>query len=136
MRTASLSRFIPSAFILPPSALARTRLLLLRNLVAQAVLLLPEFGRELRPEVRRLEHLADLHLLAAVERRPLEPLDRLLLRAALPQPEPRDQLLGLREGPVDHGALGPVEPHPRALGTGLQPLPGEHHARLHQFLVV
>src|SRR2546425_12648823 len=51
-------------------------------------------------ELSRLEHLPDLHLGAAVERRALQPLDRLFLRFALPEPEAGDQLLRLGEGPV------------------------------------
>src|SRR5213596_1625424 len=45
----------------------------------------------------------------------LDPFDRLFLRLHLPQPEARDQLLGLGERPVDDGPLVPGELDPRAL---------------------
>ena len=64
-------------------------------------------GRELGAEVLGLEHLADLDLRVLQHRvgAALDPLDRLVLRAHLPQPEAGDQLLGLGERAVDHGAL-------------------------------
>ena len=49
--------------------------------------------------------LAQLDLHAAVERRALEPLERLLARRALPDPVARDELLRLGERTVDDGAL-------------------------------
>src|SRR5437667_10957500 len=55
---------------------------------AQALLLLPDLGRERRTEVVRLEDLANLDLEAVLEGRTLEPLDRLFLGLHLPQPEP------------------------------------------------
>src|SRR5439155_24907906 len=79
-------------------------LLLLLNLAPQPVFLLAQFGRELGAEVRRLEHLADLDL-GVLERGALEPLDRLLLRLALPQPEAGDQFLRLGERAVDDRPL-------------------------------
>src|SRR5579864_1122636 len=88
-----------------------------------------EFSRRIaRCEVLRFKYLADLHLGIAVEWSPLEPLDRLLLRLDLPQPEAGDQLLGLGEWAVGHDSLVPGKPHERALGTGLQSLRPEHHA--------
>src|SRR6185312_17308761 len=73
---------------------------------------------------------------AALERGALEPLDRLGPRLHLPQPETGDQLLALGERAVDHRALPAVEAHTRAAGAGLQPVAGQHHAGLHQLLVV
>src|SRR5262249_37270122 len=84
----------------PPVQAAQPLLLLRAGLCPQALLLPPEFGRERGAEVLRLEHLANLDLGAVVERGALEPLDRLFLRLHLPQPEARDQLLRLGEGPV------------------------------------
>src|SRR5438309_4928517 len=71
---------------------------------AQALLLLPQLGRELGAEVLRLEHLADLDLGILPHRigAALDPFDRLLLRLYLPDPDAGDQLLGLGEGPVDY----------------------------------
>ena len=72
--------------------------------LAQLVLPAPDLaGRVALGELGRLEDLTDLHLGAAVERRPLEPLDGLFLRLHLPEPEAGDQLLGLGEGAVDDG---------------------------------
>src|SRR5262245_38496641 len=87
------------------------------HLPAQRLLALPQLGRELGAEVVGLEHLADLDLrLGARERirSTLHPLDRLLFRLDLDQPEAGDQFLRLRERSVDHGALGSREPHARA----------------------
>src|SRR5687768_7886046 len=70
---------------------------LLFDLRAQALLLLANLGRRRLAEVLELEHLADLHLLAARERRPLDPLEGLVARAHLPDPEACHQLLGLGE---------------------------------------
>src|SRR5712692_4567098 len=110
----------------------------LPGLRAQVLLLFPELGRELGPEVFRLEHLANLDLRLAREgiRAALEPFNRLCLRLHLPQPEAGDQLLRLGERPVDHGALDSREPDPRALRAWLEPLGGKQHAGFRQLLVV
>ena len=63
------------------------------------------------------------------------PLDGLLHRAHLPQPEAGDQFLGLGERAVDHRARLAREAHARALAARVQPLAGEHHAGLDQLLV-
>src|SRR6266480_1908714 len=104
---------------------------------AQALLLLPQLGRELGAEVLRLEHLADLDLGILPHRigAALDPFDRLFLRLHLPYPETRDQLLGLGEGPVDDGALRTREPDARALRARVEPFAREHHAGLRQLLV-
>src|SRR5215217_8194159 len=111
-------------------------LLLLFDLRAEALLLLAEFGRELRAEVRSLEDGANLYLrdlaVAGVALvgggDALDPLDGLLQRAHLPEPEARDQLLRLGEGAVDDGLTTALEPDPLALRTRVQPLAREHHA--------
>ena len=54
----------------------------------------------------------------------------------LPQPEPRDQLVGLGERPVGHDAALAREPHPRPLGARLEPLRREQDPGLRQLLVV
>src|SRR6266516_5299597 len=111
--------------------------LLCGDLRAQALLLLPQLGRELGAEVLRLEHLADLDLGILPHRigAALDPFDRLLLRLHLPDPEAGDQLLGLGEGPVDDGALRTREPDARALRARVQPFAREHHSGLYQLLV-
>src|SRR5438105_12788518 len=61
-----------------------------RGLGAQALFLLAQLGRELGAEVLGLEHLADLDLGLGARHRvgaALDPLDRLLLRLHLPEPE-------------------------------------------------
>src|ERR1051326_5829059 len=99
------------------------------DLRAQALLLLPQLGRELRAEVFRLEYLADLdlglpgHGIGTT----LHPLDRLLLRLHLPDPEPGDELLRLRERAVDDAALRPAEPHARAFRARMKSLRSEEH---------
>src|ERR1051326_214667 len=86
------------------------------DLPAQMLLPLPDLpGRVAGREILGLEDLTQLDFGAAVEGRALEPLDRLVLGLALPQPEPGDQLLGLRERPVGHGPLLPLEFDPRPL---------------------
>src|SRR5262249_16812168 len=57
-------------------------------------------------------------------------MDSLLLRRYLEQGMGGVQLLGLSEGSVDHGELAGREPHPLALRAWLQPIGGQHHARL------
>src|SRR5215218_2813865 len=99
--------------VMSPHEMATTTLLcpgpddsrsrLLAELRPQPLLLLLELGRERLAEVGRLEHLADLDLRLGTRRvrTALDPLDRLLLRLHVPDPEAGDQLLGLRERPVD-----------------------------------
>src|SRR5690606_7232940 len=112
-----------------------SRVLLLRRLGAEARLALPDLRRGGLAEVLDLEHLPDLDL-TIVEGDALDPLDRLLLRLDLDQPEPGDQLLRLGEGPVDDGPVLPVEAHARAPRAGVEPLAREQHAGLGQLLVV
>src|SRR3979490_883672 len=103
--------------------------------LAQLVFLLADLAsRVAGSEVRRLEDLPDLDL-GILAGSALEPLDGLLLRLHLPEPEAGHQLLRLREGSVDHRLLAPGEPDPGALGARLEPLASEHHPRLHQLLV-
>src|ERR1700732_5587479 len=79
-------------------------------------LLRPQFRRQVRAEVLGLEHPADLDLLAAfLERRAPDPLDRLLDGLHLPQPAARDQLLGLGERAIRHGAPATAELAPPPL---------------------
>src|SRR5207247_11362843 len=110
------------------------RLLLLGNLRAVPLLLLPQLGSERGAEVRRLEDLANLDL-GVLERSALEPLDRLFFRPHLPQPEPGDELLRLGEGAVDDGPLPLGELDARALRARLESLAREHHPRLHPLFV-
>src|SRR4051794_11491274 len=79
-------------------------------------------------EVRLGHDPADLDLRRAGHRvrAALDPLDRLVHRADLPEPEAGDELLGLGERPVDDGPLGAVEAHARALGARREALAGEH----------
>src|SRR3712207_1567510 len=73
------------------------------DLSAQALLGLAQLRRQVLAEVLGLEDLPDLDLRLAPHRvrAALDPLDRLLHGADLPQPEAGDQLLGLGEGAVD-----------------------------------
>src|SRR5258708_3337757 len=79
--------------------------------------------------------LADLDL-TVLEGHARGPLDRLLPRLHLDQPEARDQLLRLGEGPVDHRRLaGPGEPDARALRARMEAVGGQQHAGLQELLV-
>src|ERR1700752_4938762 len=65
------------------------------DLLAQSLFLRAQLRRELLAEILCLEDLAELDFGPAVERRLLEPLDRLVHRLHLPEPETGDELLGL-----------------------------------------
>src|SRR5262245_57550805 len=112
-QTASIARCVSVAVTATDHSIfkprAQPRLLLRRQLRPQPLLLGPQLGRELGAEVVGLEDLPDLDLRLALVGigAALDPLDALLFRLHLPQPEPRDQLLGLRERAVDHGPPGP-----------------------------
>src|SRR3712207_3551072 len=122
-----------------PRASAPIRWLLVRlDLRAEAVLLLAQLGGELLAEVLGLEDRAQLEEGLALHRvrAALGPLDGLLHRPDLPQPEPGDELLGLGERAVDGAAVAAGEAHAGALGARRQPLAGQHAARLDELLVV
>src|SRR5207244_3471456 len=80
-----------------------SRLVLPLHLGAQLRFPGAQLGRELLAEVLGVEHGANRELDTAVERRALEPLDRLLDRLHLPDPEAGDDLLGLAERAIDDG---------------------------------
>src|SRR5580704_17375005 len=117
-QTASIARWVADGF---------TRLAL-GSLRAQPLVGLAQLRRQLLAEVVGLEDLAQLDLDTAVERCSLEPLDCLIARSALPDPVARDELLGLREGTVDDGALAAVEADLCTPGGRAQALAGQHHA--------
>src|SRR5437899_8432582 len=71
----------------------------------------------------------------AVVGRPLEPFDGLVHRAHLPQPVPGHQLLGLRERPVDHGALLAVELNTLSLPARGEAASRDDYPRLDQLFV-
>src|SRR5215217_5999884 len=88
-------------------------------------------------EILQLEELAELDLAVPLIRigAALHPLDRLGLVLDLDDPVAGDQLLGLGEWPVDHGALAAFETDARTLRARLQPAAVEHDAGLHHLLV-
>src|SRR5215211_2535859 len=137
LQTASIARCASEAITASDQPACRRRLLVVGRPRPQPLLLVPELGRELVTEVLGLEHLPDLDLGLSLVRigTALDPFDRLVQRLHLDQPVARDQLLRLREGAVDHGALPSGELHPRALRARLQPLASEQHAGVHQLLV-
>src|SRR5829696_408721 len=110
----------------------------LRDLLAHPLFLLAELRRERVAEILRLEDLPDLDLGLTLQRVRafLDPVDRLLQRVHFEDPEAGEQLLGLGERTIDHGATGAREPHTRTLRRGMEPLTGEHDASLDQLLVV
>src|SRR5512133_3313277 len=109
--------------------LLRSRLPLPLDLRAEPFLLDPELGRELLAEVLGLEHRPDLdHRLLTGHRvgAAPDPLDRLLHRLDLPEPEAGDELLGLGEGAVHDSLLAAGEDHALALRTRVKSLAREH----------
>src|SRR5690348_2278525 len=129
----------PAALAAGVSQRDRGRLLLLRvDLRAQALFLLAKLGRELGAEILGFEDLADLDLgRLALERRgaALHPLDGLVERLDLDDPEARDELLRLGERTVDDRALAVIEADARALRARLQAFARKHDARLDELLV-
>src|SRR5258708_23065769 len=76
----------------------------------ELLFLFPELSRRVAGcKIIRLGHQAELDF-SLPERRPLEPFQRLVTRLHLPHPEARNELLGLGERAVDHGALRPLVP--------------------------
>src|SRR5690606_16375939 len=111
--------------------LERRRLLEFRLLVTPAAGLL----RRIHGKILELEERPDLDL-ALTEWRLLEPGHRFFLRLGLNDPEPGNQLLGFREGTVDHLELPVRVAHARSLGARLQPLAREHHPMFQELVVV
>src|SRR5688572_24240052 len=92
---------------------------------------------EVLAEVVHLEDLAQVHAAARAHRAAPCPLDRLVHRTDLPDPEARDDLLGLGERSVHDGR--PLEAGPRdaaAVRGGLETLARQQHPRLAQLFVV
>src|SRR5439155_18253914 len=103
----------------------------------QSVLRCPNLaGGVAGSEVFGLEDLPKLDLDATVEGGPLEPFDGLFLRPNLPQPVAGNQFLSFGERAIDHGSLLSREPDPGAFRAGLEALAGEHHAGIHELLIV
>src|SRR5712671_1175976 len=113
------------------------QLFLRPDLLADALLLLPEFGSELGAEVVRLEHLTDLDFgfsfmgIGAA----LHPLDGLFHRSHLPKPEAGNQFLRLSEWPIDHRPLRSRELDACALRARPQPFAREHDAGFRQLFI-
>src|SRR3989304_7274173 len=105
---------------------------LLRHPVSELTVLLAGLARA---EGLELEDLANLDV-ALLKRDALRPLDSLVPRRRLDEPEARDELLGLRKWTIDHGPLRPGVPDAGSLRGGLEPLRGEEHARPDQVFVV
>src|SRR5580692_8064870 len=75
------------------------------GLLAQLLVLLPQFGSQILAEIGRLEHRTNLHLNPAIERSPLQPFHRFLDRPNLPQPVAGNEFLALGEWTINHSAL-------------------------------
>src|ERR1700732_2766334 len=93
--------------------------------------------RRLRREVFQLKHRAnlDFRIYRHGIRAALHPLDGFIDRSYLPEPEARDEFLGLGKRSIDHGSIAARELHALSLDARAQPLAREHDARLHQILV-
>src|SRR5580658_1418447 len=126
-----LTRFPHDSIGPPPPRGSRLAL----HFGAEAFFLRAQLRRELLAEVLGIEDRAEGHLDSAVERRALEPLDRLLHRLHVPDPIARDELLGLRERPVVHRALRPRESYALGFRRRREAIACQHHARLHELLV-
>src|SRR5207249_2241802 len=120
------------------ACLACLRLALPLDLGTQPLFLCPKLRGELLAEILRLEDWADLDLRLLPRHRSRaapDPLDGLLHRLHLPDPEARDELLGLGERPVDDRLLPAGEAHALALAAGVEAVARQHDAGLHQLLV-
>src|SRR4051812_49209560 len=129
--TVCMKNFIGVLLLMRPSGTGRDRLL-------DAVLAIPDrrVVAALGEEVLGFEDRPDLDLGPAVERCLLEPLDRLVQAADLPDPVARDELLGLAEGAVDDRLLlRAVEADPDALRARMEAVARQHHARADELLV-
>src|SRR5215471_20212769 len=82
--------------------------------------LFAECAREVFSEILRLVDQPEFDL-SVLERRALQPLDRLLLGVALPQPEAAYQFLRLGERPVGYDGFLAGERHPGACGHRREP---------------
>src|SRR5262249_1785352 len=93
---------------------------------AQPLFLRAQLRREFLTERVSLENGTDLQLtflLVRVGATP-RPFERFLHRLHLPDPEAGDQLPGLREGPVDDGALLAREAHTLVFCARMKTVPG------------
>src|SRR5208283_605094 len=103
--------------------------------LAELLLLLAEVARGVAGgEVVRFKDRTNLDF-ALLEGAALEPLDGLVHRLHLPQPEASDELLGLAEGSITHRLLRTLEAHALSRGARLEALGRQQHACLHQLLV-
>src|SRR3954464_15060833 len=102
--------------------------LLLRDLRAHQFFFIAQLGGQSFAEIFRREHLADLDLLIAAERRKLHPFDRLIERFGVDEPESADKIAGERERSAADAALPVLISDPRALGGRMQALARLHHA--------
>src|SRR5687768_6242094 len=120
------------------SALATVRLRGSLGLRPQLLVPLAQLRRELVSEVLGLEDRTDLDhaVLVVGVRDPLDPLDRLVERLHLQDPVAGEQLLGLGERAVDHLPVAARELDAGPSRAGVKAFAAEHHARLHELLVV
>src|SRR5262245_9123591 len=113
-----------------PTQLGRPATTLLRLAPEAFLPLLQLFGKS-GGEIVGLEDLPKLDFHAAVERRFLEPLNRSLLRWALPEPEAANQLLGFRERAIGNNAFLAVEFDASALLGRIKALDRHKDASFH-----
>jgi hypothetical protein len=102
---------------------------------AQAYLLLAQFGRECFAEIFRRKDLPDFDLGTAIEWRALHPIDCLIQRLRLDQPESRHQIAGQAERTAAHAARLAGISNACAFRTRVQAFAGQHDAGLHHLLV-
>src|ERR1700680_2928026 len=103
------------------------RLVFVGGLCAKAGLAFENFRRGISAEIFRFEDAADFDFRAAIKGRALEPFDRFVHGADLPEPEAGDELFGFGEGAVDHGTLFAFKFDTLAFRRGLKAFAGEHH---------
>src|SRR5204863_7239910 len=103
----------------------------LRNLLTDALLLLPEFGCEFGAEVFGFEYRPEFDFDSSAKWGTLYPLDRFVHGAHLPQPESGNQFLRLGERAVDDGALRAGKFDALAFRGRRQTFTGEHHSGFH-----
>src|SRR5215216_2623661 len=95
---------------------------LVRGPGAQALFLPAQFGGQRLAKILRGKHLADFDLGAAVEWRALHPVDRLIQRFGLDQPETADEVAGVIERAATDRAFSAGIFQPGALRCRVQSL--------------
>src|SRR6266481_826123 len=107
---------------------------LFAHLGTQTLFLLTQFRRQRLAEILCIEDLPDFDFSTTVEWRTLHPVDRLVQRLDLDEPEAGDEIIGHSKRAMAHAGLSGIF-DPGALRRRMQALARQHDARLHHLLV-